>query len=413
MCEVIVVTAPLLVWYYAVSYTHLDVYKRQIHQYAKEVRQVYQVGLKEALTSGAFFGLTGLVGNVAVLALLLTGTSMIRTGAMTLGDLSSFMIYAVYTGSSLFGMSSFYSELMKGAGAAARVFELNDRRPAIHPTRGIDPVSLAGKPVEFQNVKFAYPTRHQHTIFENLTFRINAGEHVCIVGPSGGGKSTVASLLLRFYDVDTGAITIGGQSIASFNLRKYRRMLGVVQQEPMLFNGTILDNIVYSVPQSLLNDENRVARAIGQANCSAFLSSFPDGLQTLVGPRGTQLSGGQKQRIALARAFLLDPDLLILDEATSALDSRSEEVVARALYSRSTRGKTTISIAHRVSTIQHSSRVIVLGRSGYVVETGTFDELISDPDSQLNLLLRKEEEPSSEETTDSHVPENTSQGQQV
>ncbi|SCV03054.1 LANO_0G01860g1_1 [Lachancea nothofagi CBS 11611] len=366
--------------------------KQAIRQYAKEVRQVYQVGLKEAITSGGFFGLTGLVGNVAVLALLLTGTSMIRTGAITVGDLSSFMIYAVYTGSSLFGMSSFYSELMKGAGAAARVFELNDRRPAIHPTRGIDPGSLAGKAVEFRNVRFAYPSRHQHKIFQDLNLRINAGEHVCIVGPSGGGKSTVASLLLRFYDVDNGAVTVGGQDIRTFNLRKYRRLLGIVQQEPLLFNGTILENIVYTVPPEIAENEQRVSQAIGRANCSAFLANFPDGLQTLVGPRGTQLSGGQKQRIALARAFLLEPELLILDEATSALDSRSEEVVARTLYARSASGKTTISIAHRVSTIQHSSRVIVLDRSGCVAETGTFDDLISQTDSQLNKLLRKEED---------------------
>ncbi|SCU99108.1 LAME_0G01860g1_1 [Lachancea meyersii CBS 8951] len=373
--------------------------KQAINQYAKEVREVYQVGLKEAITSGGFFGLTGLVGNVAVLALLLTGTSMIRSGAMTVGDLSSFMIYAVYTGSSLFGMSSFYSELMKGAGAAARVFELNDRRPLIHPTRGIGPGSLAGKTIEFKNVKFAYPTRHQHTIFQDLNIRIHAGEHVCIVGPSGGGKSTVASLLLRFYDVDGGSITIGGQDIRNFNLRKYRRLLGIVQQEPLLFNGTILDNILYTVPEEIRQDELRVSQAIGRANCSAFLASFPDGLLTLVGPRGAQLSGGQKQRIALARAFLLDADLLILDEATSALDSRSEDVVARSLYARSARGKTTVSIAHRVSTIQHSSRVIVLDRTGCVAETGTFDELIARSDSQLNKLLRKEEDVS-EETED-------------
>lgn len=366
--------------------------KQEIRRYAGEVRNVFNIGLKEALTSGVFFGVTGFVGNVALLALLLTGTSMIRSGAITVGDLSSFMMYAVYTGSSLFGLSSFYSELMKGAGAAARVFELNDRKPLIHPTKGVDPVTLQGKTIEFRNVAFAYPTRRENRIFDGLSLDIQPGEHVCIVGPSGGGKSTIASLLLRYYDVDGGRIAIGGQDIRQFNLRKYRRLLGVVQQEPLLFNGTILDNITYAVPGELAGDDSRVSRAIGQANCTKFLANFPDGLETLVGPRGAQMSGGQKQRIALARAFLLDPAVLILDEATSALDSQSEEVVAQSLRSRSRRGKTTVSIAHRLSTIQHSSRVIVLDRHGGVGETGSFRELISDPDSHLTQLLLKEEE---------------------
>lgn len=366
--------------------------KQEVRRYASEVRNVFNIGLKEALTSGVFFGVTGFVGNVALLALLLTGTSMIRSGAITVGDLSSFMMYAVYTGSSLFGLSSFYSELMKGAGAAARVFELNDRKPLIHPTKGVDPVTLQGKTIEFRNVAFAYPTRRENRIFDGLSLDIQPGEHVCIVGPSGGGKSTIASLLLRYYDVDAGRIAIGGQDIRRFNLRKYRRLLGVVQQEPLLFNGTILDNITYAVPGELAGDDSRISRAIGQANCTKFLANFPDGLETLVGPRGAQMSGGQKQRIALARAFLLDPAVLILDEATSALDSQSEEVVAQSLRSRSRRGKTTVSIAHRLSTIQHSSRVIVLDRNGGVGETGSFRELISDPDSHLTQLLLKEEE---------------------
>lgn len=371
--------------------------KKEIRRYADEVRTVFNVGLKEAITSGSFFGITGLVGNVALLSLLLTGTSMIKSGLITVGDLSSFMMYAVYTGSSLFGLSSFYSELMKGAGAAARVFELNDRKPLIHPTIGKDPVALEGKAIEFRHVKFSYPTRKETPIFQDLNLRIKPGEHVCIVGPSGGGKSTVASLLLRYYDVNSGEITIGNDNITTFNLRKYRRLLGIVQQEPTLFSGTILDNITYAVPKDIFQDKLRISRAIGQANCAKFLNTFPDGLETTVGPRGTQLSGGQKQRISLARAFLLDPAILILDEATSALDSKSEDIVAQSLHSRSQRGKTTISIAHRVSTIQHSSRVIVLDKTGTVAETGSFQELTAIPGSHLNKLLFKEEELHEEE----------------
>ena len=373
--------------------------KKEIHRYASEVRLVFDVGLKEALTSGLFFGSTGLVGNAALLSLLLVGTNMITIGSITVGELSSFMMYAIYTGSSLFGLSSFYSELMKGAGAAARVFELDDRRPLIRPTIGKSPITLFNKAIEFKDVSFHYPTRLNHEIFNGLNIKINPGEHVCIVGHSGSGKSTISSLLLRYYDVDKGEIMIGDDNIKDFNLRKYRRLLGIVQQEPMLFNGTILENILYCVPEEIANNKNKVNAAIKKANCVKFLSSFPDGLQTLVGPRGTQLSGGQKQRIALARAFLLDPSLLILDEATSALDSQSEEIVAKSLYSRSKKGQTTISIAHRLSTIKHSTRVVMLGRQGSVVETGSFQQLISNPSSELNILLSQE--PSNDESNTS------------
>ncbi|QLQ78737.1 hypothetical protein HG537_0B00860 [Torulaspora globosa] len=366
--------------------------KNEIHRYASEVRSVFNIGLKEALVSGAFFGSTGLVGNTALLALLVVGSNMIQSGSMTVGDLSSFMMYAVYTGSSMFGLSSFYSELMKGAGAAARVFELKDRKPLIPPTIGADPITLRNKPITFDHVSFTYPTRPNHMIFQDLNLTVQPGEHVCFVGPSGSGKSTVASLLLRYYDPDRGAVLIGDQNIKSFNLRKYRRLLAVVQQEPLLFNGTILDNILYSVPPQLAQDQHLVSQAIGQANCTKFLANFPDGLQTLVGPRGTQLSGGQKQRIALARAFLLNPSLLILDEATSALDSQSEEVVAQALHKRVQTGKTTISIAHRLSTIKHCTRVIVLGKHGSVIESGSFQELTRNPQSELNILLSQQQE---------------------
>ncbi|CCE62131.1 hypothetical protein TPHA_0B04620 [Tetrapisispora phaffii CBS 4417] len=364
--------------------------KKEIRRYASEVRDVFDVGLKEAITSGIFFGSTGLVGNAALLSLLLVGTNMISSGSLTVGDLSSFMMYAVYTGSSLFGLSSFYSELMKGAGAAARVFELDDRKPLIKPTIGKDPVTLKGKAIIFQDVSFHYPTRPNHRVFNKISFKIEPGEHICFVGPSGSGKSTVSQLLLRYYDATEGNILIGEDNIKSLSLRKYRKLLGVVQQEPMLFNGTIIDNILYNVPDEIASQKNKVDLAIKKSNCTKFLANFPDGLNTIVGPRGTQLSGGQKQRIAIARSFLLDPSILLLDEATSALDTQSEDIIAMTLKKREAEGLTTISIAHRLSTIKYSSRVVVLNKNGSVVETGKFTELIANPTSELNLLLSKE-----------------------
>ncbi|KAL6947359.1 hypothetical protein ACO0QE_002242 [Hanseniaspora vineae] len=363
----------------------------ELNKYSTEVRKVFQVGVKEALTSGGFFGVTGLVGNIALIALLLTGTNMIQAGALSVGELSSFMMYALYTGSSMFGLSNFYSELMKGAGAATRVFDLYDEKPSIPPTVGkvnILETSLSRNTptITFENVKFRYPTRPESSVFANLNLSINPGEHVCIVGPSGCGKSSFMALLLRYYDLESGKIKVGDYDLKDFNLRKFRRMIGVVQQEPILVNGSILENIQYALPRDDYS-KDEIERAVAESNCHKFLDSFPAGLDTPVGPRGAKLSGGQKQRVALARAFLMDPNILLLDEATSALDTVSESIVAQTLEKRRKEGKTTISIAHRRSTIEHSSRVIVLSKDGMVAESGTFEELIADPESHLNELL--------------------------
>lgn len=362
----------------------------EVSKYSENVRQVFNIGFREAKLSGIFFGTTGLIANVGLITLLGIGSSMISNGTLTVGELSSFMMYAVYTGSSMFGLSNFYSELMKGAGAAARIFELNDRTPEIPLTKGLKPTREdLSSTIKFQNVSFWYPTRPNIQIFNNLSFEISPGEHVCIVGPSGSGKSTITSLLLRFYDIQQGEILINGKNLKDFNLRSFRKKIGVVQQEPSLFSGTILENITYGITDY---KEDDLQMALEHANVMNFINEFPDKLNTIVGPRGTQLSGGQRQRIALARALLLNPQLLILDESTSALDTKSEKIISETLNERCENGLTTISIAHRVSTIKNSSRIIVIGKDGQVVETGSFEELISIKNSFLNQLLSKNEE---------------------
>ncbi|KAI5290107.1 ATP-binding cassette permease mdl1 [Ascosphaera aggregata] len=345
---------------------------QEVNRYNKQLRRLFGIGKREALVSASFFSSTGLVGNMTILALLYAGGNMVKAGTITIGDLTSFLMYTAYAGSSMFGLSSFYSELMKGAGAASRLFELQDRKPKVPVTVG-QKVKSARGPIQFKHVGFSYPTRPAVSIFNGLDFEIPQGKNVAIVGPSGGGKSTIASLLLRFYIPTSGQILIDGKDITMVNAKSLRRKIGIVAQEPVLFSGTIAQNIAYGKPNATTEE---IISAAKQANCQ-FISDFPDGLDTYVGPRGAQLSGGQKQRIAIARALVKDPDILILDEATSALDAESETLVNSALTALLRSNNTTISIAHRLSTVKRSDFIVVLNSEGKVAEQGTYAELSS------------------------------------
>ncbi|KAM0222270.1 hypothetical protein ACHAPA_006860 [Fusarium lateritium] len=355
---------------------------QEIGRYNNQIRKIFALGKKESLIAATFFASTGWAGNMTILAMLVMGGGFVRSGAMSLGDLTSFMMYTAFAGSSLFGLSGFYSELMKGVGAASRLFELQDRKPGIPQTVGAQVKSAQG-PIKFTDVSFAYPTRPAVKIFNGLDFEIPSGSNVCVVGPSGGGKSTVASLLLRFYNPTSGTVTINGQDISKMNVKSLRRRIGMVSQEPVLFSGTIAENIAYGKPQASRYDIISAAR---RANCN-FISDLPEGLETQVGARGSQLSGGQKQRIAIARALLKDPDILILDEATSALDAESETLVNEALAGLLRGRNTTISIAHRLSTIKRSDQIIVLNNEGKVAEIGSYKQLAADNDSAFSKLM--------------------------
>ena len=322
------------------------------------------------------------MGNMTILALLYVGGGMVQSGGISIGELTSFLMYTAYAGSSLFGLSGFWSELMKGVGAATRLFELQDRKPTIAPTAGKSVESVRG-PIRFENVTFSYPTRPAVTIFNNLDFEIPQGSNIAVVGPSGGGKSTIASLLLRFYSPTHGCIRIDGVDIATMNAKQLRRKIGIVSQEPVLFSGTIADNISYAKPNA---SRREIIEAARKANCR-FIEDFPDGLDTSVGPRGAMLSGGQKQRIAIARALVKNPDILILDEATSALDAESETLVNEALAALLKGNNTTISIAHRLSTIKRSDSVIVLSPDGKVAQQGSYAELSRDQNGAFAKLM--------------------------
>ncbi|ODV93880.1 hypothetical protein PACTADRAFT_45383 [Pachysolen tannophilus NRRL Y-2460] len=365
----------------------------EVNKFNKELTKLYDLGVREARLSGTFHSATALMGNSILVVLLVIGTGFVRGGELTIGELSSFMMYTVYTGSSVFTMSSFYSELMKGVGASTRVFELLDMEPSIKLSESErkNVVAIDGD-IEFKNVSFHYPSRSNHQIFDNFSLKIKKGDHICLVGQSGCGKSTLIQLLLRHYDIQKGEILINNNNLKNLNLQTFRNKIGIVQQEPMLFSGTIRENLLYSNPTAT---EEEIIRACKLSNCYDFIMSFPDNFDTVIGSKGTQLSGGQKQRIALARVLLLDPEILILDEATSALDNNSELSINDTL--KLLKDKTTISVAHRLSTIKMSDKIAVFGkregsRANEILEVGDFEALYNDKNSELFKLLKRSKE---------------------
>jgi ABC-type multidrug transport system fused ATPase/permease subunit len=240
-----------------------------------------------------------------------------------------------------------------------------------------DPADPVGLPpghgaVRFDAVDFTYAARPGHPVLRGVTFAIEPGEVVALVGPSGAGKSTILQLLFRFHDVDGGAITFDGVDVRALRLAELRKALAMVAQEPVLFAGTLRDNIAYAKDGV---DQATIERAARDANAHDFIAAFPDGYDTVIGERGVKLSGGQKQRIAIARALVADPRVLILDEATSNLDATSEQLVQQAL-GRLMRGRTTLVVAHRLSTVRDAHRIVVLD-GGRVVEQGRHDQLMA------------------------------------
>lgn len=366
--------------------------QNEIKKYNGAIRGIFSIGREAAFINGKFFTTASLIGDLSFLIVLSYGTYLVLQNQLSIGDLTAYMLYTEYTGNAVFGLSTFYSELMQGAGAATRLFELTDTKAKIHSTIGKQkflPKSVGnGCEIEFKNVSFAYPTRPDNQIFKNLNFKIEAGSNVCIVGPSGRGKSTIALLLLRYYNPTSGEIVIDGQSINDLNTKSLRRKIGIVQQEPTLMSGTIKDNITYGLTYKPTKEEIRLVAK--QCFCHNFITKFPDTYDTAIGPHGASLSGGQKQRIAIARALIKKPNILILDEATSALDVESEGAINYTFGQiMKTKSMTIVSIAHRLSTIRRSENIIVLGTDGSVVEIGKFKELYDDPSSELSKLLNE------------------------
>lgn len=259
----------------------------------------------------------------------------------------------------------------KAHASANHILHLRAQQPPINSSTGAAPNPDSGEiAIEFSNVRFSYPTRPELPILRGLNMKIHQGQFVGIVGASGCGKTTVISLLERFYDIKSGDIRIHGQRLIDLDVHAHRATTGLVSQDTTLYQGSIKDNVLLGTSTE---DESKLIQACKDANIHDFIVSLPEGYDTDSGSRGLALSGGQRQRIAVARALIRDPKLLLLDEATSALDTESEEVVQRALETAA-KGRTTVAVAHRLSTIRDADRIFVLDR-GVVVEEGTHDEL--------------------------------------
>jgi ATP-binding cassette, subfamily B, bacterial MsbA len=333
---------------------------------------VVAAAVARARTRALLFGVVGFVAFAGVVAVLWQGGRLVLEGALTPGALVSFLLYAITVAAAVGSLASLFGSYQEAAGAAQRVFELMDMQPTVaepsSPTRLTRPVRGA---LSLTGVHFRYAPDLPE-VLSDVSLTIAPGEVVALVGPSGAGKTTVASLIPRFWDVTGGCIALDGVDIRRLSFADLRGSIGLVPQEPALFSGTVRDNIAYARPGA---SDSEVLAAARAAHAMEFIQRLPDGLDTLVGERGVKLSGGQRQRIALARVFLKDPAVVVLDEATSSLDNESERLVERAMEEL-LRNRSTLIIAHRLRTVRRADRVLVLDH-GRVAESGTHVQLLA------------------------------------
>ncbi|WP_199611626.1 ABC transporter ATP-binding protein [Flocculibacter collagenilyticus] len=357
--------------------------------YMDETENAYQTNVGYTAFIAKFQGATSFILYLTLLITLLIGANLIAKGSITIGELTSFVIYAGMLTSSVSAISDFWSDWMRAMGATDRIFEIiEDADVEKNKIRNVDVKSdeLSGA-IQFNNVAFSYPERPAQYALKDISLIIAPGEKVALIGPSGAGKSTIASLLLGYYQANSGSITFDGKSYPDLTVNTIRGNTAIVEQEPSLFCTSILDNIAYGAKAKTAT-EQEVIQAAKKANAHDFIMSFPEQYNTLVGDRGVQLSGGQKQRIAIARALLRDPKILILDEATSALDSVSERQVQGALDNLM-QGRTTVMIAHRYSTIAKADKVFIIN-NGEIVEQGTHHELSMSKNSFYTELVESQ-----------------------
>jgi len=341
-------------------------------------------GVRKGMVGGTGFGFAFLLTYLSYGLCFYVGGQFIHHGKSTFGDVFKVLFALMLTAVGISQTSALASDSIKAKESAICVFALLDRKSEIdsESNEGLTLDEVKGA-IDFQHVSFKYPSRQDVQIFSDFTLHIPSGKVVALVGESGSGKSTVIALLERFYNPDSGTISLDGVEIKSLNISWLRDQTGLVSQEPVLFNDTIRANIAYGKHGEIREEE--VIAASKASNAHEFISSLPQGYDTTVGERGVQLSGGQKQRVAIARAILKDPKILLLDEATSALDAESEHIVQHAL-DRVMVGRTTVIVAHRLSTIRGADIIAVL-KDGAIVEKGRHEALMNIKDGAYASLV--------------------------
>jgi ATP-binding cassette subfamily B protein len=352
-------------------------------RYSGFMKRVVDAGIKGAVNRGAFttFLIFGLFGGFVLV--LWYGAVLMKEGEVTAGTLTAFMLYTGFIGGAVGGIGDLYGRLQKTVGASERVFDILETPGEVdmEPAPEHEP-RLSGA-ITFNHVVFSYPTRKDIQVLKDVSLQIHSGQKIALAGSSGAGKSTIAQLVLGFYQPEMGTISIDGKNFHDYSLKYLRRNMAVVPQEVILFGGSIRENIAYGKPGA---SEEEIMAAAKKAHAWEFITGFPEKMDTIVGERGVKLSGGQRQRIAIARAILKDPSILILDEATSSLDAESERLVQEALEVLM-EGRTTIIIAHRLSTIRNADHIFVLD-AGQIAEQGSFDELALIPQGIFANLLK-------------------------